>query len=72
MAEEPNDNNRQWKTISPYEKGKNYDEWARSVRTTLRVRKKFDFIDGTIKKPMDDSRDLEDWWTINFLLVTWI
>jgi len=48
MAEEPNDDNHQWKTISPYDittldnhsllitqvqlKGENYDEWARSVR----------------------------------------
>jgi len=34
--------------------------------------KKFGFIDGSIKKPMDDLMDLEDWWTINSLLVSWI
>jgi len=84
MAEEPNDDNHQQKTISLYDittfdnpgllitqvqlKGENYDEWAHSVRTTLRARKKFDFIDGLIKKSMD----LEDWWTINSLLVSWI
>jgi len=39
-------------------KGENYDEWARSVRMALRARKKFGFIDGSIKKPMDDSMDL--------------
>jgi len=38
----------------------------------LRARKKFGFIDVSIKKPMDDSMDLEDWWTINSLLVSWI
>jgi len=42
-------------------KDKNYDEWVRSVRTTLRTRKKLGFIDGSIKKPMDDSTNLEDW-----------
>ena len=88
MAEEPNDDSSQRKTISPYDittfdspgllitqvqlKGKNYDEWARPVRTTLKARKKFGFIDGSIKKSMDDSTDLEDWWIINSLLVSWI
>ena len=76
------------KTISPYDitpndnpgslvtqvqlKGENYDEWARSLRTALRARKKFGFVDGTIKKPDDDSPDLEDWWANNSLLVSWI
>lgn len=76
------------KTISPYDitsndnpgslithvqlKGENYDEWARSLRTALRARKKFGFIDGTIGKPDDGSSDLEDWWTNNSLLVSWI
>ncbi|GJZ68130.1 retrovirus-related pol polyprotein from transposon TNT 1-94 [Tanacetum coccineum] len=78
----------QRKTISPYDitanvnlgslitqvqlKGENYDEWARSLRTTLRARKKFGFVDGTIKQPDDKSLDLEDWWTNNSLLVSWI
>jgi len=53
-------------------KGENYDEWARSLGTVLRARKKFGFIDGSTKKPMDNSTDLEDWWTINSLLVSWI
>ncbi|KAF7839822.1 retrovirus-related Pol polyprotein from transposon TNT 1-94 [Senna tora] len=53
-------------------RGENYDEWACSVRTALRARKKFGFVDGTIKKPDETSDDLEDWWTINWLLVSWI
>ena len=76
------------KTISPYDitsldnpgftitqvqlTGDNYEEWARSFRTALRARKKFGFIDGTIKQPGEESGDLEDWWTINSLLVSWI
>ena len=52
------------KTISPYDitsldnprlsitqvqlKGENYEEWAHSIRTALRARKKLGFIDGTI------------------------
>jgi len=89
MVEESNDGNRQRITISPYDittfdnlsllitqeqlKGENYDDWTRSVRTTLRVRKKFGFIDGSFKKSMDDSTNLlKYWWTINSLLVSWI
>ena len=53
-------------------KGENYNEWARSIQTALRARKKFRFVDGTIKQPDDKSEDLEDWWTINSLLVSWI
>ena len=34
-------------------KGENYDEWARSLRTALRARKKFGFINGTIKQPVE-------------------
>ena len=79
---------QQRKTISPYDitssdnpglvitqvqlKGDNYDEWSRSFRTALRARKKFGFIDGTIKKPGDNDKDIEDWWTINSLLVSWM
>ncbi|KAF7836829.1 auxin response factor 19-like isoform X1 [Senna tora] len=78
----------QQRTISPYDltsldnpglsitqvhlKGDNYDEWARDIRTALRARKKFGFVDGTIPKPEEKSCDLEDWWTINSLLVSWI
>ncbi|KAK3020784.1 hypothetical protein RJ639_045856 [Escallonia herrerae] len=76
------------KTISPYDlttndnpviiitqvqlKGENYDEWAHSIRTAMRARKKFGFIDGTIKRLDETSLDLEDWLTINSLLVSWI
>ena len=79
---------KQRKTISPYDiiandnpgslltqiqlKRENYDKWARSLRTALRARKKFGFVDETIKQPTEKSPDLEDWWTNNSLLVSWI
>ena len=56
----------------PLLKGTNYDEWACGMRTALSSRKKFGFIDGSIKRPDDGSPDLEDWWTIQALLVSWI
>ncbi|KAH9764455.1 hypothetical protein KPL70_001531 [Citrus sinensis] len=45
--------------------GTNYDEWARAMWTALRAKKKFNFVDGTVKQPADDSADLEDWWMVN-------
>ena len=53
-------------------RGTNYDEWARAMRTALRAKKKFGFVDGTVKPPADDSADLEDWWMVNSMLVSWI
>ncbi|CAJ2632240.1 unnamed protein product [Trifolium pratense] len=50
----------------------NYDEWARAVKTALRAKKKFGFVDGSLTQPSDDSEDLEDWWTVNSMLVSWI
>ncbi|KAK3042288.1 hypothetical protein RJ639_001883 [Escallonia herrerae] len=70
-AEDDGKDATQRKTISPYDlttndnpgiiitqvqlKGKNYDEWAGSIQTAMRARKKFGFIDGTIKRPNKNS-----------------
>lgn len=53
-------------------RGENYDEWARSMRTSLRARRKWGFVDGTIEQPEEGSIDLEDWWTVQSMLVSWI
>ncbi|XP_070046874.1 uncharacterized protein [Nicotiana tomentosiformis] len=82
------DETNKQKTISPYDitsndnsgilithmalKGENYDERTRFIRTALRARKKFEFIDGIMRRPDEKSPDFEDWWTINSLLVSWI
>ncbi|KAL6320160.1 hypothetical protein AAG906_004669 [Vitis piasezkii] len=52
--------------------GENYDEWAHAMRTALRAKKKYGFVDGSIKQPDNDSPKLEDWWTINSMLVSWV
>ena len=52
-------------------KGENYEEWAKAIRNALRAKKKLGFIDGKIDKPTDEA-DLEDWFSINALLVAWI
>lgn len=38
----------------------------------MRARKKFGFVDGTTKQHVEKSPNLEDWWTKNLLLVSWI
>ncbi|GKC31221.1 retrovirus-related pol polyprotein from transposon TNT 1-94 [Tanacetum coccineum] len=53
-------------------KGDNYDEWSRSFRMAIRARKMFGFIDGTIERTGEKDKDIEDWWTISSLLVSWI
>ncbi|RVW23158.1 Retrovirus-related Pol polyprotein from transposon TNT 1-94 [Vitis vinifera] len=53
-------------------KGENYDEWACVVRTALQAKKKYGLVDGSIKQPDNDSPELEDWWTINSMLVSWV
>ncbi|KAL1205544.1 hypothetical protein V5N11_003721 [Cardamine amara subsp. amara] len=40
--------------------GENFDEWAQAMRTALRVKKKFGFINGSIVKPKEDDPDYED------------
>lgn len=78
----------QRRTISPYDlsssdnprsvisqpllRGLNYDEWANNLRLALVSRKKFGFVDGTIPQPRQNSPDLEDWWTNNALVVSWM
>ncbi|XP_010412622.1 PREDICTED: uncharacterized protein LOC104698950 [Camelina sativa] len=41
--------------------GENFDEWAQAMRTALRVKKKYGFVDGTVSKPGEDEADYEDW-----------
>lgn len=53
-------------------RGENYDEWARAIKISLRARRKWGFIDGTIKKPEEGSSIMEDWWTVQAMLVSWI
>lgn len=53
-------------------KGDNYDEWARAMKRSLRARRKWSFIDGTIAEPKEGSPNFEDWCTVQAMLVSWI
>lgn len=42
------------------------------MRISLSARKKFRFVDGTFPKPSEKFGDIEDWWTNNALVISWI
>ncbi|XP_074287712.1 uncharacterized protein LOC141612861 [Silene latifolia] len=49
----------------------NYDSWQKSMTFSLKSRRKFGFVDGTIKKPTV-AFDLENWVVVNCTIVQWI
>ncbi|XP_074266507.1 uncharacterized protein LOC141589782 [Silene latifolia] len=49
----------------------NYEEWSRSMRMSLKSRRKFGFCDGSIPKPTDNFH-LEQWEVVHCTLVQWI
>ncbi|XP_074294506.1 uncharacterized protein LOC141622365 [Silene latifolia] len=49
----------------------NFDEWAHAVRTALRARRKFGFLDGTFTEPKPPCTK-DDWETIHSMLVSWL
>jgi hypothetical protein len=53
-------------------RGENYDEWAKAMKTSLRARRKWGFVEGTIQQPKEGSTEMEDWWTVQSMLVSWI
>ena len=50
----------------------NYDEWGQAICTALRAKRKRGFVDGSITKPDDAAPELEDWWTIQSMIISWI
>ncbi|KAJ1386322.1 Retrotransposon gag domain [Sesbania bispinosa] len=42
------------------------------MKILLRARKKWGFIDGTHERPNDGAPEMEDWWTVQSMLVSWI
>ncbi|CAA7053595.1 unnamed protein product [Microthlaspi erraticum] len=52
--------------------GDNFDEWAQAMRTALRVKKKYGFVDGSIPKPDENSAEFEDWTSASSMVALWI
>lgn len=42
------------------------------MRTSLRARRKWGFVEGTIDQPKKGMTEMEDWWTVQSMLVSWI
>lgn len=41
-------------------RGENYEEWSRAMRTSLRARRNWGFIEGLVKKPASGNRKMVD------------
>lgn len=52
--------------------GENYNEWSSEMLNALQAKRKLGFIKSTLKKPDAESVDLENWLTVNSMLVGWI
>ncbi|CAH9123281.1 unnamed protein product [Cuscuta epithymum] len=50
----------------------NYREWSTAMKNAFRAKRKMGFLDGTIERPINIPRDLEDWLTVNSMAVGWI
>ncbi|XP_073109496.1 uncharacterized protein [Elaeis guineensis] len=53
-------------------KGPNYPAWRRAIITALRAKRKIRFVDGTLARPIDGSRDHFLWDTCNSMVMSWI
>ncbi|XP_074306539.1 uncharacterized protein LOC141641790 [Silene latifolia] len=49
----------------------NYEEWSRSMKMSLKSRRKFGFCDGSVAKPTDSTL-LGQWEVIHCTVVQWI
>ncbi|CAH9119055.1 unnamed protein product [Cuscuta epithymum] len=50
----------------------NYREWRTSMTNAFRAKRKAGFLDGTIQRPTTRAEDIEDWISVNSMLVGWI
>ncbi|GJR51284.1 retrovirus-related pol polyprotein from transposon TNT 1-94 [Tanacetum coccineum] len=53
-------------------KGENFQEWERCMRNAFPAKRKLGFLDGIITKPDDKSLEIEDWWSVNSMLLVWL
>ncbi|XP_074265466.1 uncharacterized protein LOC141587902 [Silene latifolia] len=52
--------------------GSNYTEWAKGFRNGLGAKRKLGFVDGSLKRPAEESEDLDDWSIANYTVIAWI
>ena len=52
--------------------GSNYERWAKLMLNSLRAKRKIGFVDGTLKRPSDNSDEAEKWDMVNSMIIGWI
>ncbi|ESQ56223.1 hypothetical protein EUTSA_v10027425mg, partial [Eutrema salsugineum] len=52
--------------------GSNYERWAKLMLNSLRTKRKIGFVDGTLKRPSDNSDEAEKWDMVNSMIIGWI
>ncbi|CAA7043921.1 unnamed protein product [Microthlaspi erraticum] len=52
--------------------GENYNKWASELLNALQAKRKLGFIHGVLPKPAVGIPDMENWLTVNSMLVGWI
>ncbi|XP_020967661.1 uncharacterized protein LOC107615125 [Arachis ipaensis] len=52
--------------------GSNYGDWSRALTLALQSKNKFDFVDGTIKKPLESDPLFRQWKRCNTYVIGWI
>jgi len=52
--------------------GRNFQRWCKSVRIALRTKGKFGFIDGSCKKPTENSSQFSQWIRCDSTILSWM
>ncbi|XP_057787111.1 uncharacterized protein LOC131004437 [Salvia miltiorrhiza] len=52
--------------------GSNYSSWFRSMTTTLLVKNKLAFVDGSIERPHPNENLYPQWMRCNIMVVSWL
>ncbi|XP_013589183.1 PREDICTED: uncharacterized protein LOC106297500 [Brassica oleracea var. oleracea] len=52
--------------------GENYNQWASEMLNALQAKRKVGFINGSLKKPLADDPDHDNWIAVNSMIIGWI
>ena len=52
--------------------GENYAEWATEMLNALRAKRKMGFVDGSINKPTKGGSEMENWTSVNSMVIGWL
>lgn len=67
----PNDNPSLVLATSIFE-GPNYHRWSQVISMALQMKNKFEFVDGSIRKPLPTDHTFVAWKKCNTLVFSWL